>query len=90
MQLAIVKGSVQATVKHEVLEQEKIMVIQPVDPNNKPVGNIILAIDKVQCGPGDLVMYVDEGNSARLILDDNMAPVRTVILAFVDEVTIES
>jgi len=89
MQLGRIKGSVTATVKHSVYNSEKILIIQPLDDKLKSNGSSVLGIDKVQAGLGDIVLYVDEGNSARMILDDNTAPVRTVIMAIVDSVDIE-
>lgn len=86
MQLARVIGSVQSTVKHEVLENEKIMMLQPVSSADKKNGPLVLALDRVQAGPGDLVLYVDEGNSARAILENNQAPMRTIIFAIVDTI----
>ncbi|MCB1147413.1 MAG: hypothetical protein KDK41_01690 [Leptospiraceae bacterium] len=76
--------------KHEVLSGEKIMMVQPVDQKQKPMGSMFLALDKVQCGVGDLVLVVDEGNSARLILDNAKAPQRAIILAIVDNVDLYS
>ena len=66
MQLALVKGSVQATIKHSVFDGEKLLLIQPVSPEGKPKGGPLIALDRVQAGAGDLVLYVDEGEVARL------------------------
>ena len=89
MQLGKVTGSVQATIKHDVFAGEKLMLVQPVDPKGKSTGSALIALDRVQAGPGDWVLYVDEGNSARTILDNSKAPVRTVIMAIVDSVDVE-
>ena len=88
MQLGIVQGSVTSTVKHAVLEQEKLLLVQPVNPDLSKTGSTILGLDRVQAGKGDLVLFVEEGNSARTILGDSMAPVKTVILAIVDKINI--
>lgn len=84
MQLAKVIGSVQATVKHAILEGEKVMMVVPVTHDGKKNGQMLLALDRVQAGAGDLVLVVDEGNSARTILENSTAPMRSVILAIVD------
>ena len=40
----------------------------------------------VGSGPGSIVLVVDEGGSARGIINDEGAPVRTVVCAIVDQV----
>ena len=86
MTLGRVVGNVVSTVKLAVYEGFKILIIQPVDPDRKPMGKTFLAVDTVQAGEGDTVLVLEEGNSARMIIGDNMAPVRTVIVGIVDEV----
>ena len=62
------------------------LAVSPIDPEGNPSGKTVLAIDTVQAGTGDTVLIIDEGNSARVIIDDPMAPVRCVIAGIVDEV----
>jgi ethanolamine utilization protein EutN len=42
----------------------------------------------VQAGVGDTVLILDEGNSSRMIVGDSMAPIRTMIVGIVDQVTV--
>ncbi len=86
MILGRVIGNVVSTIKLRVLEGYKILIVQPIDPNERPIGKSLLALDMVQAGEGDKVLVLDEGNSGRMILGDPMAPVRTVIVGIVDEV----
>ncbi|KPJ86482.1 MAG: hypothetical protein AMS17_12350 [Spirochaetes bacterium DG_61] len=86
MILGKVIGNVVSTIKLEIYAGYKILVIQPVDPDGKPLGKTVLAIDTVQAGVGDTVLVIDEGNSARVIIGDPMAPVRCVVAGVVDEV----
>ncbi len=88
MILARVIGNVVSSVRHPILEGQKILVVQPVDPKGKPQGICHLALDAAQAGEGDTVLVLEEGNSSRLILDNSMAPVRTMIVGIVDEVTV--
>ena len=90
MILGKIKGSVVSTVKLGIYEGYKILIVQPVDPDGSPHGNTFLAIDTVQAGSVDTVIVIDEGNSSRQIIDDPMAPVRSVIAGVVDEVTTET
>jgi ethanolamine utilization protein EutN len=86
MILGKIIGNVVSTVKLEIYEGYKILIVQPVGPDGSSKGSSFLAIDTVQAGPGDTVLVIDEGNSARQIIDDKSAPVRSVIAAVVDEV----
>lgn len=86
MTLARVIGDVTATVKHGILENEKLLLLRAVDPAGGMQGAPILALDRAQAGPGDTVLVLDEGNSARLILGVPQAPMRTVVVGIVDHV----
>ena len=90
MIVARVLGNVVSTEKHPHYRGYKILVVQPVDPAGAPKGKSILALDGVQAGVGDLVLVVDEGGSARSVLDDEGAmTVRTVVCGIVDRVDVE-
>jgi microcompartment protein CcmK/EutM len=89
MTLAKVVGNVVATEKHAHYKGQKIMVVQPVDPEGKPKGKSLLAVDGVQAGIGDLVLVVDEGGSARTVIGDETAlTIRTAICGIVDRVDV--
>jgi len=90
MTLARIIGTVVSTAKLAVYEGYKILVAQPVDPSGTPSGKTVLALDTVQAGEGDMVLVLQEGNSARLIVGDSMAPMRCVVVAGVDEVEMTS
>lgn len=89
MVLAKVIGTVTCTVKNEHYLGRRIMVVQPVDIQNRTVGKSFLAVDGVQAGVGDLVVVFDEGGSARMILGCNeCVTVKTIIGAIVDQVDV--
>ena len=90
MMLARVTASVAATEKHPHYRGLKILAVQPVDPEGKPKGRSLLAVDGAQAGIGDLVLVVDEGGSARGVIGDESAvTVRTAICGIVDRVDSE-
>ena len=92
MFIAKVIGNVWATRKHPGLKGATMLLVKAVDPmdGNKLVGEAMLAIDGNQgSGTGDTVLIVDEGGSARKILKNSKAPVRTVIAGIVDTVHID-
>ena len=89
MILARVIGHVVCSVKDGMYEGEKLLMVQPVNPDGGSAGPSILAVDAVQAGIGDRVLIIDEGGSARGILGKPaMGTIRTVIAGVVD--TVES
>jgi ethanolamine utilization protein EutN len=86
VKLARVTGNVVATVKHATYRGHKLMVVQPIDETGKDVGEILLAVDLVQAGPGDTVLIMQEGNGVRQILKEQKLPIRSVIIGIVDAI----
>ena len=86
MFLAHVVGHVVAPVKHRFFEGHKLLLVRPEDPYGRPTGSAVLAVDKVDAGIGDRVLVLHEGSSARDLVGDPEAPVRAVIVGFVDGV----
>jgi len=63
------------------------LIIQPINPAGNPKGKTFLAIDAVQAGVGDIVLTIDEGNSARTVINEpDTFTIRTVIAGIVDEI----
>lgn len=90
MFIARVVGHVWATRKHSSLENLKLLLVCPMDGiTGKLYGKPVLAVEsRVDAGIGDPVLVLDEGNSARQILQDNQAPIRTIIVGILDEVKV--
>jgi microcompartment protein CcmK/EutM len=89
MTLATVVANVVSTEKHPHYRGRKILVVQPVDPEGRPRGKSLLAVDGVQAGIGDLVLVVDEGGSARSVIGDETAvTIRTAICGIVDRIDV--
>ena len=86
MILAEVVGTVVAPVQIEVLEGETLLLLRPITPDGRPSGKTRIGVDRAQAGVGDRVLVLDEGNSARQILGDPKAAVKTIVVAVVDYV----
>ncbi len=87
MILAKVIGNVVSTIIAPGYESKKILVVQPIDPSGKPKGSSFLAIDAVQAGVGDTVLILEEGGSARAIINEpDSMTVKAVIAGIVDEI----
>jgi ethanolamine utilization protein EutN len=87
MILCRVLGSVVASAHHVIYDGRKVMVVQPVDPEGGNLGASFLAVDFVQAGRGDTVLVNREGSGARLVFGKEEAPVHSVIVGVVDQVT---
>jgi ethanolamine utilization protein EutN len=89
MTLARVEGSVVATAHHPSFDGHKLLIVQPLDEERRPQGASFLAVDRVQAGPGDLVLVNREGNGNRQLLKQGpQTPIRSLIVAVVDEVAL--
>ena len=86
MKLGVVQGPVVSTVKHSDYEGHRVLLVDLVDPDRKPLGSEVIAVDLVQSGPGDLVLVLHEGNSTRFLLGPETGPLLDLIVAVVDEV----
>ena len=90
MKICKVVGKVWATRKDKSLFAKKLLLVRPVDAmTGKLKGDIVMAVDLVGAGEGDTVLVNDEGNSARMMIENPVAGVRTVVCGIVDEVNIE-
>jgi len=89
MQIGLVRGMLVSTLKHEALNGLKLLLVEPCDPTGKPSGRVTAAVDRVDAGPGDWVVFLDEGASASQILATTRGPVRTVVVGVLDEVAVE-
>ena len=88
MILGRVIGSVVSTIHHPVVEGRKLLLADRLDENGQATDGYIIAFDAIGAGQGEIVLILDEGNGARQILDDAKAPVRSIVVAIVDAVTL--
>jgi ethanolamine utilization protein EutN len=89
MILCRVKGEVVATIKHPAYHNWRMLLLDRIDPNGKETGAYLVALDSVDAGLGETVLVIDEGNSARQVIGDPQAPIRSIIIGIVDEITPE-
>ncbi|MSR74410.1 MAG: ethanolamine utilization protein EutN [Planctomycetes bacterium] len=89
MILGRVTGSVHATLGNAHLEGQRLLLVDPVDLGGKPSGKPLVCIDRVEAGPGDLVLVNREGGAARMLLQDERSPVQAVVVAVVDSMQVK-
>jgi len=102
MYVGRVSGTVVATIKNELFQGRKLLVVDRLDlaglaalgqagklVKSRAGAKYDIAVDMVQAGEGDIVLVLDEGNSARQIVDrEPDGAIRAVIVGIVDEITV--
>ena len=90
MQIARVNGTVVSTNKTERLNGLKLLLVKPIDIETfEEKGNIVVAIDAIGAGEGEVVMCVG-GSSSRLTSVTEGKPVDQTIIAIIDSVDLGS
>lgn len=84
MEVGKVIGTVISTVKHEVYEGKRLLVVQQLDLEGKPQGPVRLAIDYVGAGVGDLVLIGGAPGVAAKVFEVEKAPIKDLIMGIVD------
>jgi microcompartment protein CcmK/EutM len=79
-----VVGNVVATAKHEKLDGQKLMLVQPLALDGAFRGAPVMAIDGVDAGIGDRVLLVQDGKAAMQVLGRGLAAVDAAIVGVVD------
>jgi ethanolamine utilization protein EutN len=90
MILGRISGSVVSTIHHPIVNGRKLLVAERLDAEGRPTGGYLIAVDAIGAGRGETVLIIDEGTGARQILDNDNAPVRSVVVGIVDEVALET
>ncbi len=86
MKLGRVVGTVVSTINVPDFDNRTLLLCDLLDPAGRPSGGYLIAVDTVGAGAGEMVLILDEGNSARQVLSAPSAPIRTVIVGIVDAV----
>ncbi len=85
MHFGLVIGTVVASEKVPAFRGHRMLLLQPVDSQQKPSGRPLVAIDLVSAAPGNHVFYV-RGREAANALPDADNPADAAIVGIVDEV----
>ncbi len=76
------------TRKDDRLIPFKLLLVQPLDPDGKPYGNYLVAVDTVDAGASERVLVVS-GSSARMTTTTKDCPVDAAIIGVVDTIDFE-
>jgi len=86
MKICRVVGSVVSTIKYHLFENEKLLIVQPLDLNGNPKGVDWIAFDRVDAGIGDVVLVIREGGAAADILQKPKLPAHCVVVGVIDKI----
>ncbi len=86
--LAEVTAAVVSTKKLECFDRRKLLLLQPLDEHKNPIGNAVVAVDTVQAGIGDLVIF-EGGKEAAQALENWFNPCDASVIGIVDDVYVE-
>ena len=86
MHLGIVVGKVISTVKHPAYRERKLLLVQRLNLEKKPVGNPTVAVDYVDAGEGDIVLLGAAPGLASTVFKIPNAPIRELVMGVIDTV----
>jgi microcompartment protein CcmK/EutM len=81
-------GAITSTINHPFYDAKKLIVVERTDAAGAPLADYLVAVDSVGAGAGERVLVLDEGNGARQVFASKDAPVRSVIVGIIDDVTV--
>ncbi len=90
MILGTVRGNIVSTINHPFYDGKKMLIVEKEDFAGKPGGYLIAIDGGVGAGVGERVLVIDEGNSARQVVKNKDAPLRSIIIGIVDRVDSEA
>ena len=86
MKLGKVIGTLTPSVVYKGIEGVPMLLVQPLDKHQRPVGESIVSADSTRmAGPGELVYY-ESSREAALALDPWFVPIDETIIGIVDDV----
>ncbi|OQX95019.1 hypothetical protein B6I21_07610 [candidate division KSB1 bacterium 4572_119] len=83
-----VSGEIYSTINHKFYDGKKLLIIDKITPTGSVTSGYLIAVDSVGAGVGETVLVIDEGNSARQVVDDSSAPIRSIIIGIIDDINI--
>jgi len=84
-----VVGTVVSTISAPVFDGRRLLVCDIVEPDGEPTGEYLIAVDTVDAGAGETVLILDEGNSARQVIEMDPAPIRALVVGIVDGLDVD-
>ena len=85
MKFSKVVGTAVCTIKYPDLAGLKLLVVQPLDKTLQPEGGLVVAVDVVQAGPGDICVTARAREAALAMREITFVPVDLTLVGIVDD-----
>jgi len=89
MLLAKVFGNVWSTKKKDAISALRLLFVQPLGKNLKPDGNVLVAVDEVGAGFGELVIITQGAPAMQAFNKTDLIPVDAVVVGIVDNLEMD-
>jgi len=83
-----VRGTAVCTMKYPGTEGLKLLIVQPLNKMQEPVGPLQVAVDVVDAGIGDLCVMVRSREASLALPDTKFVPIDLALIGIVDELTV--
>ncbi len=84
MLLAKVIGNVWSTKKKDEISALRLLFIQPLGRNLRPVGSVLIAADEVGAGFDELVIVTQGSPAMHALNKEDLIPIDAVVVGIVD------
>lgn len=85
MILGRVCGNLVSSCKWETLKGHKLLMVEPIDEELKPIGPPFIAVDTVGAGEDEVVLVI-ESREATIAFDEPNTPTDMGIIGIIDEI----
>lgn len=82
-------GNVWSTKKIDKIGALRLLFIQPLGPDSKPIGEVVVAADEVGAGFGELVVVTQGAPAMQAFDKPDPLPIDAVVVGIVDNVEMD-
>lgn len=84
-----VQGTAVCTIKYPGIEGIRLLVVQPLNKNLKPIGVLQVACDTVDAGIGDVCVMVRSREAALAMPEIQFVPVDLALVGIINELDVQ-
>jgi len=89
MLIARVIGNVWSTKKKDEIAALRLLFVQPLGKEMAPAGNVLVAVDEVGAGFGELVIVTQGAPAMHAFVREDPVPVDAVVVGIVDNLEMD-